>query len=750
MKENISISYPKGYINSGNAINAPEGCLISPSSNIIFTKEGLAVSRKFNKLISSVALEGGTRAFALDDGLVGLMGNNATTEKANGNLLLGSNKDLWFTGNNLANCVRVWDKFTSFLPIGGTKQIESVKINFSSTPLSGSATLDITVTSANLTSSPILVSTPITPADTTTTVAKKIADAMRGDSEIDESFYCYSLTDTVYLQDKTTRANDATLNIEITQSLPVGFTDITTSTDTQSGSIDYSADLSTTPQVCKYTGSGWNNPVQVGMAPEEGTPTVALTTTSTMGAEFSGIITGSTSVRVARKREGIISNASPKSEVVTGDGNSVYITIPLYTEDGSELEDREWVLYLTPLGRGSQDAHLMFPIYLKETVISGYEGDTYFESKGQAKIKLISASSTSQASRIVEVEYQENDLYLLNIFDDYYPLGASKFVQHMGNVSCGIGTGTNQTGFDVSYPNNRQAFPPTWRDWFREVPVSVSSSTEFGILWILGSYTTYQAIWTGATQETAPIIIKEISSKYGAIGEGASIAVNGVLYLVSKGKIPVRISPNGDIDDSFGKSVISHFSSFDDTTELGYDEELNTIFFIKGNSGIGFQIDNGIWTAPCTLTATDNVLSTFSMDGKMHYCGYNATDGIYTYKFDSDDNIANSITWNATSSFYVGNNGVNLKDIVEIRMIIHSPATDTLTIKSYRDFNNSSVYKTLFSHILTGTGTKITIRKLLESLDYESLALSVEGTKFRQTIYSILTTIDNHFIEPTQ
>jgi len=212
--------------------------------------------------------------------------------------------------------------------------------------------------------------------------------------------------------------------------------------------------LSSTPQLAKYNGSGWDAAVQVGLAPQEDTPELILTTDATRDAAFSGLITGSISARLARKRNGTVSIASGASNIVTGETDSVYVTIPAYVEDGSDADDRVWLLYFTPVGFGSQYAHSLFPIEIPEVELDGTNALGWTSVQGNARIKVIDQDASVQANRKVEIEFNTNDLLALTPFEDYYAAEACKFLQPLGNVMCLIGSGTDSTAFDVSYPNN--------------------------------------------------------------------------------------------------------------------------------------------------------------------------------------------------------------------------------------------------------------------------------------------------------
>lgn len=738
--ETLVFTGQNGFYNFGDGINAPENSLISPSENILYTKTGKPVSIN-NALQVGNLNHGGSRAFVLSDNLIGFLGNNSTTEKGTGNILQISNKDLWFVGSNVSNGVRVSNNFSSFVQIGGVYQKETLTVTIGTLSAGNFNTI---VTGAYISGSPISMTTSLLGTETATQVAEKLRDTIRSYGAITSQYYVYTDDNKIIFKDKKIRANDSTLAITI-QSNSIGV-NTATSVNTQSGNVYTSCSLSVIPQIAKFNGTYFENPVQVGVAEMDVAPILELTTTGTQSPTFTGKLTGSLSARVAMKRGGNIGIASPPSNVVTASSNSVYCYIPPYAEDGSPLSDRSIVLYFTYTGRGSQAAHFYFPIEIPETKLNGYEPNGWETSVGNARLKVISQHESNINSRIVEIEYFNNDLLLLQPFEDYFALGSCKFLAQLGNVVCGIGTGENRTGFDVSYPNNREAYPVDWRDWFREEPVSISFSSEQGLFWVLGSTTVYQALWTGSQQQTAPVVIREITSKYGAIGEGASISVNGILYFLSKGKIPVRIDPNGNIDDKFGDKVINQFTNYNTDCQLGYDELTNTVYFINSsqNNMIGYQIDTDLWTTPIQ-TFSPSVDSTFTYNGRMHYCYYNQgfTDEYRTLKFDSDS--TSGMFWTFVTNFLTGERGFNLKDIVELRFVAESLTNDTITIQAYKNYNTSSA-DTLLTQSITA-GTRVTYRKLVESVDYETISLRVSGNKGGQTIHTILCTVDNRGIE---
>jgi hypothetical protein len=614
MKDEIVYQYEKGYFNSGDNVRREDGCLVAPSANVIYGRDGKLVSLKN---LSSYLAHGGSKAMVLDDDLLGFLGTNNTSAKARGNIIQSAGKSLFFVGNSVSN---------------------GVKINNPST-------------------------------DTETVIGS----------------------------------------------------------------------LSSIPQLALYNGSGYSSPVQVGLAEQETAPELILTSPTTRGASFTGIIKGSVSCRLARKRDGIISIASPASNVVTGDLSSMYVTIPAILADGSD----EWVLYFTYTGKGSQFTHLMFPLFIPENQLDGSNSPTLF-TQGNAKLKVVSAHASTQANRKVEVEFYNNDLLLLSPFEDYFAADACKFLFQLGNCMCLVGTGDYNTGFDVSKPANFEAYAPEDRDWFDEEPIAICQSAEMGFYWILGRHTVYQAIWSGAKNSTAPVVLKQKSSIYGAIGESSCISINGVLYFLSVGKTPIRMGTSGELDKDFGYHVHRVFSSYDSTTVLSHDEATNSIVFICGMNSIAFQIDTEIWGAPCTHTSTGitAIDSAISYNGNLYVCGYDGAS-YKTKKYNGSGNLS----WNATSNFRTGKFGLALKDLIEGRLVMESESQPyTVSITAYKDYDTSSG-EVLYGVSNTVTGTKIALQYYLESYDYETISIKISGTLGAQTVHLFSLMVDAHTIE---
>lgn len=627
-KDEIVFNYRKGLYHSEDTVEIPDGALLSNSSNVVYTKKGKPLSFRIPE---QVLTDGGTRMFTLDSDLIGMMGLDDTTNKAIGNMLLGTGKSLWYVGNSIADAtaVRVYSSF----PSGST--LETI------------------------------------------------------------------------------------------------------------------GSLSSTPQLAKYNGSRWDSPVQVGLAPQTETAELILTTDATRDALFTGLITGSVSMRLARKRNGTVSIASGISNVITGDEDSFYALIPDYTEDGSDQDDRVWLFYFTFTGFGSQYAHLLFPIEIPESKLDGTDASGWSSVQGNAKIKVISQHASDQNQRKVEIEFNNNDLLTISPFEDYYPAESCKYLSQLGNVMCLVGTGTDATGFDVSFPNNREAYKPEWRDWLPEVPVSIAHSPESGTFWIMGANTTCQARWTGNTQESAPVVLTQASSKYGAIGEAASVSINGNLYMLSKGKTPVRIDQNRNLDAEFGMRVTAALANFDDTTQLGWEESTNTVWFMCGTSAIGYQIDHDIWTAVCDTASDYDTVATFSINGKMYVCWYNP-DFPMTPQFETGEWRGNTgaANWVAVSSFQTGKYALALKDIIEAKVITESDEQPhTFTFQAYKNHSQSSA-NSLFTYSVTATGVSISPRIIdVESLDYDTISVRASGTKGGQTVHAVNLIVDAHQIE---
>lgn len=626
----------------------------------------------------------------------------------------------------------------SALPIGSDT---SVRVK--------SPQIQVTVTSSKLTGSPVTVLVDLaTSGETAATVATKVRNALRSNAAIADVFYVTSSDAVVTLEDKEARVNN--FDVAIPSNL-CGVTAVASSTLVTAGTADTSADLSTTAQVARWNGSGWDNPVDVGL-PEfdnTSTPSLELTTTATRSTGFDGLVKGSRSVRVARKRYETVGLATASSAVVTASetGDSLVVSIPVYdkTLDKSPRYQNSWVLYLTYKGQGSTATHKRFPLDIPEEQLDGSVAASLTQD-GNAKYKVISQSATNQTQRLVEIEFNDNELLLDVPHDDTYPLEPCKFLAKLGNVMCGIGVGEDSTGFDVSYPNEYEAYPPEWRDWFAEVPVGVAPQEDMGFFWVCSANNTYIAKWTGVTEGAAPVVIEKVSQLYGTIGEASLISAFGVLYTLSNGKTPVAISANGQVNDQFGANVKAAFSNYTSDTKVVWDESTSTIIYACGTSAIGYNILTRQWTAPVTLGAS-NVTATFSVNGHARLC-FNSS-GFITKKWDGGTNPTDD-SWNVTGAFQFGKYGKYLKDIIQVEAILTSDqaTSNTITFRAYKNFSVSS-YSTLATQTLTTSGSLLTVREYAEDLDYDTISARIEGTKGGQTVHNVSYTVDVHRMERT-
>lgn len=597
--------------------------------------------------------------------------------------------------------------------------------------------------------------------DNPTKVAEKIRNALRSNVTVTEWYYVTSSDDKVILSARTPLP-DSTLNLSYDKLGVTGLTNVTTSTATQVGLADYQAPLKTVPQFCKWNGTYWDTPVQVGLRAFEEADKSELVVTSplTRGSDFTGLVIGSRTVRVARKRYGTVSIASPSSNLITASesGDSLIVSIPPQDEDGSTKSDNSWYLYFTFAGLGSTSTHFLFPLEIPEDELDG-SASPVTRQTGNAKYRVISQSPSQKSSRLVEVEFLDNDLLPIAPVEDYFPAEPCKFVAKLGNSLCLIGTGEDLTGFDVSYPNFYEAFPPSWADWLEEVPVSVATEQDLGFFWICTANTSSIAQWTGVTESSAPIVLQKRSSVYGAIGEGASVCVNGMLFLLSAGKTPVMLSPDGRADDNFGIPVSGFFleaGNFDSKTEVSWDEETNSIIYACGNKALAYQLDARVWSAPIILgtTAAPNKFydctSLFGLNGNMYVCQFTPAEGFKTYKWHSTANLSNTVNWKITSAFQFGKAFRSLKDIIQIEAIISSEASSgTINFYARKNYSLTQLSSSLASVAITAAGSRISIREYAEEIDYDNVSAEIQGTRGGQTVHNVIYTVETHKIERT-
>lgn len=527
------------------------------------------------------------------------------------------------------------------------------------------------------------------------------------------------------------------------------------------------ATLSSTPQVARWNGTDYDKAIPVGLPEfsDADTPSLEFTTSATRSSGFEGLVQGSRSVRVARKRYDSISMATAASPVVESSeaGDSLIVTIPPTPNDLSADADNSWLLYFTYKGLGSTSTHKLFPLEIPErrlipTGVGTGADDVSEDSFGNARYKVLSRHLTLQAQRKVEVEFNDNDLVLTEPSDDAFDLEACKFIAKLGNVMCGIGVGDDSTGFDVSYPNEYEAFPPDWRDWFAEVPVAVAPQEDMGYIWIGSANNLYIARWTGVTDGSAPVILEKISNLIGVIGESAMISVNGILYLLSQGAMPVAVSPDGQINTQFGVQVRNYLgANFNSNTKVGWDESSLTVIFACGTKAIGYQTAINKWTAPVTLPWP--VTSIFSLNGSAYFSLFqpdNEESPAFKTRIWNAGNADDVVAWNVTSAFQFGQYGRALKDIIQVEAVISTetyvaptpPSTNfAITFEACKNFSTTSPAVLSSNVPVTAAGSMVTVRSYAESLDYDTIAAKISGNRGGQTVHSAMYTIDVHSIE---
>lgn len=614
---------------------------------------------------------------------------------------------------------------------------------------------------------------PVNEGDNENLICEAIRNTLRGDSEIAANFFVNSVGSEVRIQDRVIREN----NLSVVLSAGSGV-DSETSVETQAGGpvLEYEFNNSI-PHYSKYENGAWTNPVPVGLPEldEIDKPILSVSTASERGRGFEGLITGSRTARVARKRLGAVSIASPPSNLVLGadTGSSLFVNIPVPSPDDSPREDNTWLLYFTFGGLGSTATHTLFPLEIPEAELDG-SAEPELRQSGNAKYKVVKQSLVSKDDRVVEVEFLDNDLLPLDPFEDYYPAESSRFIVKMANSMCLIGTGDDGTGVDVSFPNNYEAFTPEWRDWLSEPPVSVATEAELGYFWICTANNVYVAQWTGVTEESAPVLIEKRSTKIGAIGENASVCVGGMLYLLSPGKTPVRMSPDGQADIFYGARVQEFFRStiagqpaFDDTTTMAWDSVNNSIVFTCRDVSIAFQIDTQLWSAP--IYSNFDALHSFEINGLTYQTAKTnvGTEGEPDWKLATYTwNSGLEYDWNVTSSFYMGRYGRSLKDLTKVEIMYTTPylkpmpadpteqeesdvnASNSLVLRAYKNFRNESP-ETLVTIPLARVNSTLSVRKYIERLDYDCVSLRIDGKLGGQTIHMANCEVDVHRIERT-
>lgn len=128
----------------------------------------------------------------------------------------------------------------------GTAQVETAT---AAGTVSGAGNAKATVTSANLTGSPIVVTFAVAMSDTAAAWAAKCRAALRANAVINKRFIVSGSSTSIILTDRIKAANDATLNIALDNDTSTGITPAATSADSTAGVAatyqNYSCNLET-------------------------------------------------------------------------------------------------------------------------------------------------------------------------------------------------------------------------------------------------------------------------------------------------------------------------------------------------------------------------------------------------------------------------------------------------------------------------------------------------------------------------
>jgi hypothetical protein len=786
MRDILTFTFQKGYFDNGTVVEVPEGSIIPDSKNVLYNKNGRLMS--FGGLLTNSKLKkgsvtkGGSRAFMLDRDVLGFLGKISEGEVVpiNGNIIQNVGKSIWFVGSNVADAVSAVklesDTYTE-LALGGVAQVMFIAAEFNEGVTAASAG-NLTVTfnevalnegdSIDLTSKTVTVT--LAGGEDRLQVMDKIRLALKANNAFFTKYY-YATNSFVVAEDYYwVRCEARDIGYRYTVSLSGGTTGVKNQAAEvpNNGTVptlDYAADLKNIPHFCKWTGKGWSSPMRVGLPEVEpsespgGQVKLDFAVGGNTAVGFTGLVQGSRSVRIARKRLGAVSIASTPSNVVTipESGGRLLINIPSYPPDSSMVKDNEWFIYVTYKGLGSTSTHKLFPLPIPESALLGLEGDLVTQYSGNAKYRVYNAG-TLESQRQVEIEFTDGDLLAIDPLDDAFPAEECLFIAKLGNVLCLIGTGDDQTGFDVSIPNNFEGFNPEWRDWLGEVPVSVATEQDLGFFWVLTSNNVYMAEWTGVTQGAAPVILRKVSSIHGAIGEGASVCVNGTLFLLTKGKTPVAIAPKGQANNKIGIQVQNYFHKnhsnntpyFDEKTKISWDEATNSVVFAGNLTAIAMQLDTGLWSAPITFDSA--VTALVPVNGNLNVCQKNETEepseasnfmtGLWNF-----GQVTSLMEWKISSNFEFGKSGRALKDIIQVEGTFTSPATGVkINFGTYKNFNTSTLIP-LSEYTVSSANPLITVRKYTESLDYDCLSAVLYGTRGGQTIHNVNYTVDVHTID---
>jgi hypothetical protein len=401
-----------------------------------------------------------------------------------------------------------------------------------------------------------------------------------------------------------------------------------------SSSVQTIGSASSIPQISVLSGGSYLAPRQMGLSPQGTAP--LLSEPSVLGAGFSGKITGSIAMEIARRRSitGALSIASPSSNVIQITGKSVYVQIPTMPSDGSDY----WRLYPTEQGGGSLGNFLQFPIEIAESDVAG---GTVNGTYGNAVV------ASTGVSRVIEIEYQDNDLLPLSPVNDYFPAQAADFIEKLGNYTLLIGTNSG-LGIWPSVANNPEAYDPLDVQFLPEPVVGIVKPHD-GYLFVICRNSIHIVMASGAV-EGSPIVIRPVYQLKGIATGKAACAIGDELYLMSSGGMPFRLTPDGQYDDSFSLPVRGYFTAhgwdMSDVT-VAYHENPNTVLFCYGSQIMCFHLDNqnrmSAWSPPVVTTdcvspgkPSGIVRSAYTQNGNA-YLIFNNSGSYSTWQFDTQN-----------------------------------------------------------------------------------------------------------------
>lgn len=396
---------------------------------------------------------------------------------------------------------------------------------------------------------------------------------------------------------------------------------------------------SSIPQIAVLNGAanGYLAPRQMGLSPQGTAP--LLTEPSVLGTGFIGKITGVISAVLARRRgeTGALSIASPVSNVIGVTGKSIHVLIPSAPSDGTS----HWRIYLTEHGGGTINNHLQFPIEIAEADLAA---GTVNGSYGNALVKSVPAMS-----RVVEIEYEDNDLLPVAPPTDLFPAESCDFVEKLGNVVILFGTHKG-LGIWPSIANNPEGFRPDHVQFIAEPIIAVLKPHD-GMIWVLCRNSIYVVLLSGAVEGSA-IVVRPVYEKKGVKVATAAVAIGDELYFMSAGGMPCRITPDGNYDDKFSLAVRGFFDAWNMTKVVcSYDEKANVILFCHGTSAMCYHIDYGFWSPPiyshlfsgAMPGAGAEIRAAFVQEGLSHLVYWSAINS--RYEFWTFDNASTGSQW---------------------------------------------------------------------------------------------------------